>query len=102
METYFTKFGQIVYGGYTCVNITERTALIHNKIIDPDQYTPVTIDDKMRPDTLAYQAYNDAFMDWEIWLNNNVMDPYFDWHLNDEEFQWYIIDKYGDLVLPQL
>lgn len=55
----------------------------------------------MRPDVLADAYYQDAELDWMIYLSNQIIDPYYNWYLNEEELQSYILDKYGDVDYPK-
>ena len=50
-----------------------------------------------RPDILAHKYYDDATLDWLILLTNNVIDPQFEWQLDDRSFDSYIIKKYGSV-----
>ena len=100
-EFYFQKFPIITYNNYTTRNITERVALIHQDKVNSEGLTPVEISDTMRADVLAYNAYGDSWLDWMIWLNNNDVDPYYDWHLNADEFNAYLNDKYGSWMWAQ-
>lgn len=34
-------------------------------------------------------------MDWMIWLANDIVDPYYEWYLSEQEFDAFIQDKYG-------
>ena len=50
-----------------------------------------------RPDIIAYKYYEDAKLDWVILLTNNIIDPQFEWPLDDRSFERYIRKKYGSL-----
>ena len=50
-----------------------------------------------RPDIIAYKYYDDAKLDWVILLTNNIIDPQFEWPLDDRSFDRYIKGKYGSL-----
>lgn len=58
------------------------------------QLYSVTGDD--RPDTVAYQIYGDESLDWVILLSNNIQNINSEWPLTQDEFDRYLIDKYGD------
>lgn len=51
-----------------------------------------SIVDGERLDTLANKAYGDPFFDWIIILTNNIINPLFDWPLNE-----YSLRKYCEL-----
>lgn len=50
-----------------------------------------------RPDIIAYKYYDDADLDWVILLTNNIIDPQFEWPLDDQSFERYMRGKYGSL-----
>jgi hypothetical protein len=48
-----------------------------------------------RPDHVAQEIYNDATLDWVIYICNNITDVYSEWPMTNEVFNTYILDKYG-------
>lgn len=46
-------------------------------------------------DLIAYKYYSDATLDWVIYLINNVIDPQFEWPMDDQSFRRYLRAKYG-------
>ena len=50
-----------------------------------------------RPDIIAHKYYDDATLDWLILLTNNIIDPQFEYQLDDRSFDTYIIKKYGSV-----
>jgi len=55
------------------------------------------VQDGERPDIIAYKYYEDAKLDWVILLTNNIIDPQFEWPLDDRSFERYMRKKYGSL-----
>lgn len=53
-----------------------------------------------RPDTVSQRLYGTVDYTWVILLVNNIMSLY-DWPLSAEEFQAYIIQKYGSVSAAQ-
>ena len=53
-----------------------------------------------RPDTVAQKVYGDVKYTWVVLLLNNIMSLY-DWPMTNEEFELYLIGKYGSLSLSQ-
>jgi hypothetical protein len=78
------------------VNITERAKIAERL----RQYTTVMYDyviaDGERPDSVATRVYGDPKYTWVVLLVNNIMSLY-DWPLSYEEFESYIIAKYGSI-----
>jgi hypothetical protein len=47
-----------------------------------------------RPEDIAFKWFGDAELHWVILMTNNVLDRYYDWPMNDVQFQEFLIDKY--------
>jgi len=58
-------------------------------------YFDYVIKDSDRPDIIATKYYDDPTLDWIIFLVNDIVDPYYDWPLNDEGFDSYMRTLYG-------
>jgi hypothetical protein len=58
-------------------------------------YSPYRIKENDRPDTLAHRFYGKSDLHWLILLFNEIIDPYFDWPLNDRALNNYIQQKYS-------
>ena len=54
-----------------------------------------------RPDIIAAKYYGDASLDWLILLANNIIDPQWEWPLDDRSFDNYIRGKYGSREAAQ-
>jgi hypothetical protein len=55
------------------------------------------IQDGETPDILAERVYGDPGANWMIIYANNILDPQWEWPLDDNTFKDYITDKYGSL-----
>jgi len=55
------------------------------------------VQDGERADIIAYKYYDDETLDWVILLINNIIDPQFEWPLDDRSFERYMRKKYGSL-----
>ena len=51
--------------------------------------------DGERPEDVAFKWFGDAELHWVILMTNNVLDRYYDWPMNDVQFQEFLTDKYG-------
>ena len=58
-------------------------------------YFDYVVKDSDRPDIIASKYYDDPTLDWIIFLVNDIVDPYYDWPLNDESFDIYMRTLYG-------
>jgi hypothetical protein len=79
------------------LDITKRFSVanfINNAAVTFDEYY---VQDGERPDTVAYDYYQDYTMDWLILLVNEIQDPYFEWVMSYEQLNAYIKKKYGSV-----
>ena len=94
--SYFQFFNDITYANTPAIDITERVIVNNKEVIsNPYIYYPVDIQEGFRADNLAQNAYQNPFYSWMIYLSNDIIDPYYDWYLSTEQFNQFIIDKYG-------
>jgi len=99
--TYFNKFPTINYENVNIRDLSRRVTLSKTLQRTPMVFHPYEIKDSMRADQLAYMYYKDVDSDWLIHLTNGIVDPYYGWYLDDNEFFSFLIDKYGSLEEPQ-
>lgn len=79
------------------LDITKRFSIanfINNASVTFDEYY---VQDGERPDTVAYDYYQDYTMDWLVLLVNEIQDPYFEWVMGYEQFNAYLKKKYGSV-----
>lgn len=60
-------------------------------------YYEYQVKDGDTPEIVATKYYGDPDYVWLIFLANNLTSRYTDWPLSNEEFQNYIISKYGSI-----
>jgi hypothetical protein len=96
-DNYFAKFPVITYNGQNVINITERTAFLKTVYANPYLYYQYNIKPGERPDNIADRYYQNQYMDWILYLGNKVIDPYYDWYLDQNSFNAFIVLKYGSL-----
>ena len=98
---YFDKLPNITYNGYTVKNILSRARLSdktrNNKVL----FYPYTIKEDERPDLISNYYYDDPGYAWLIYLTNNIVDPYYDIPLNNDDLNSLIIKKYGNIETAQ-
>lgn len=59
------------------------------------------IKDTDRPDIIAEKLYGDGTLDWIILLVNDIVDPYYDWPLTQNNLENFITKKYGSISTAQ-
>lgn len=101
MDSYFSRFPEINYNGYTAKNIMLRTKLIERVYNNPKYFYTLEIRNNVRPDKVAFEAYDDQYLSWLIYLSNNIVDPYYQWSLSQYQFTKHIETKYGNIANAQ-
>lgn len=98
MAKFFQPMPIIEYNGTLCKNITQRTLLTRQVREQYASFYERTLQDGERPDVVAYKEYNDQYFDWLCYYSNEIVDPYHGWILDEDNFNKYIISKYGSLA----
>ena len=97
-EKYFEKFPVITYSNNVVRDITARTVVLRSVYNNPVLYYTYNIVSGERPDNIADRYYKDEYAGWALHLINNVIDPYYDWHLDQETFKDFLTKKYGSYI----
>jgi hypothetical protein len=100
-ERYFTKFPRINYNGVQAVDITKRVNLLNKVKDNPFVFYIYDVPEGQRADQVAEAYYNDPYMSWLVYLSNQTVDPYYQWQLSSNEFDAYLIKKYGSIENAQ-
>ena len=95
MSEYFDKFPLIQYQDAVARNLTRRVNFMKNTVTKPFVFLPYTIEDDMRPEDVAYYYYGSTDYTWLVYLANNIIDPYHQWPLSQDNFHKYMIEKYA-------
>jgi hypothetical protein len=102
MSRYFSRFPLVDYNGIPSKNILARVDFTEEAKRDIySNFDYVIQDDLIRPDFLSYTYYDSSQYDWMIYLSNDIVDPYYDYYLSAEDFEKYIIGKYGTTSLAR-
>lgn len=99
MSEYFNKFPLIKYNDQQAINILTRVILREDLQREQSIYLPLTIQDSERADMIAYDYYGDSHYDWLIFYANDIVDPYYDYPLNQTNFEAFLKKKYGSIEL---
>ena len=54
------------------------------------------VKDGEKPEDIAYKWFGDAELHWVILMTNNVTDRYYEWPMNQVQFQTMLEDKYSN------
>lgn len=91
---YFSGFPKITYDGQLIRNITIRLDFIRKIKDNISIFQFVQIQSGERPEDIADKYYNDPNLYWIVLYMNDVIDPYFDWLLTDDQLFKHANTKY--------
>jgi len=98
---YFSNLPIINYANNFVRNIFTRVNFRHNFKQDNSAFYPYVQQEsqgtQLRYENLAFDYYDDVDDVWILHLTNEVIDPYFDVALTQEDLDAYIVKKYGSL-----
>lgn len=97
MSGYFTLFPKTIYNGIPSVNIIRRSDFSETSRKIVEIYYPYTAKEEERADTLANRYYESSNYEWLIYFANRIVDPYYDYTMNETNFKQFIIKKYGSI-----
>lgn len=101
MEEYFKRFPIIDYAGKNTIDLTRNVRLIDSIFRIPNAFYPYEVLAGDRPDNIAYYLYKDPSVDWILYFSNGITDPYYDWYLDEEQFNSLLRKKYGSIEKAQ-
>jgi len=100
--SYFSKFPKMVYdmknnGNYKLLpdilrRVKQRNAIKSGQFI----FDTYDVPDGETPETIAYKWFGDAQLHWVILMTNNITDRYYQWPMNQPQFEAFITDKYSN------
>lgn len=94
-DTQSQTIGPKIYEAIT--DIFFRVGFRRNIIDYASLYQPYVIKDGETPEIISELYYGDPGYYWIILWANGILDPQYDWPLNNDAFTKYMIDKYGSL-----
>ena len=76
-------------------NIFKRGVLREDIFQNLAFFTKYQVKGNDRPDNVANDFYDDPTLDWLVMLCNNIVSLQSEWPLNRNDFETYLLDKYG-------
>lgn len=101
MSGYFNFFPSTEYSNTIVTNVISKVKFDQSVQKNLAVFYPYTIEQGERPDQIAARYYDNPELDWIIYLANDIMDPYYDWPLSQNQFYDYIKAKYGSVEEAQ-
>jgi hypothetical protein len=100
--SYFSKFPMMVYdvknnGNFKLLpdiirRVKQRNAIKSGQFI----FDTYDVKNGEKPEDIAYKWFGDAQLHWVILMTNDVTDRYYQWPMNDAQFEEFIADKYSN------
>lgn len=75
-------------------NIMARLSVIPSVLENTLAYYPYDLQAGDTPEIVAHKYYGDSYRYWIVMLSNQMLDPQWDWPLDDITLNNYIIKKY--------
>lgn len=94
---YFDQFQLIRYNNTTAINITERAAILSNIFGNQYAFYPYQVKNGMRAEQIAEKYYGNPDLVWLVYLSNNIIDPYYEWPMDDSTFETHLVSRYGSI-----
>ena len=105
---YFQQFPKILYTFasaknqfFTVTNIFARVELLNSIMQNIEVFYQYAVQDGDTPEIVASKYYGSSDRYWLVLFANQMIDPYFDWVLNQNDLNNNIIEKYGSLGTAQ-
>ena len=94
---YVSRLPDVKIGDYIRVKNLFKKGKIREDIFENLAFfTKYKIVGDDRPDNVAFEVYEDSSLDWLVLTCNNVLNIQSEWPLPQQQFDNYVLDKYGD------
>jgi hypothetical protein len=97
MAKYFENFPIVEYNGKVMRDITRRNQLVKTLTTNPMLFLPYTVKQNERAEDIAQFYYGSVDYSWLVYMANQIIDPYYEWPMDEETFNNYLIAKYEEL-----
>lgn len=98
MYNLFSRFPIISFNGSLARNIFVKIKMSDVLTRLSAVFYPYTIMEGERPDVIAANYYGDARYSWLVYMANDILDPYYEWPLTTDQFDQFIVAKYGSIT----
>lgn len=92
---YFTGFPKVKFDNKIITDITKRLNIIKGVRNNTVVYENITVTSGHTPEQIAHKYYGDPDLFWVVLYLNDIVDPYTDWLMTEEQLQEYVSCKYG-------
>lgn len=95
MAGYFSNFPSIEYNGKTIKDIMRRSTAVEKIINLGVPLQPLELRELERADYVSDALYNRPEFDYILYMVNDIIDPYYEWYLSQNQLDSFIDNKYG-------
>lgn len=104
---YFETLPQISVSDFNGNNIIATNLLVRAELIPALAKNPVLfyqydIQDRDTPEIIADKYYGDPYRYWIVLFGNQILDPQWNWPMNQNLFADYLFDKYASATANSL
>jgi len=93
---YFQNFPVIEYQGRRVRDISRRASFARSLANNPFVYYSYTVSEGERAEDIALDYYGSVDYVWLVYMANNIIDPYYEWPMDGQTFNAYLVNKYQD------
>lgn len=76
---------------HNMTNLTKTTIILNR---DKTLLQSIMVDSRT-PEQVAHDIYGDAKLFWAVLFVNNIIDPFTEWHMSDNQLYQFCENKYG-------
>jgi hypothetical protein len=98
---YFETLPKVIYndpvlGQKLLTNLMARVSMMPQTLQNPLVFYPYDIQEGDTPEIIAYKYYGDSYRYWMVLFANQIMDPQWQWPIDNLTLDNYLSDKYPD------
>ena len=93
---YFQNFPVIEYQGRRVRDISRRASFARSLANNPFVYYSYTVSEGERAEDIALDYYGSVDYVWLVYMANNIIEPYYEWPMDGQTFNAYLVNKYQD------
>jgi hypothetical protein len=83
-------------------DIFKRVSMLDSIINNISLYYTYDVKDGDTPDGIAFKYYKDPNRAWIVLFTNKIIDPYFEWPLQQNELDQLMVNNYGSVANAQI
>lgn len=92
---FFSRFENIEYDDRAIKDLSIALVIKPEIKDNKDLFFFYEVEDWETPESVAFDYYGNTKYNYVILLMNDIVDPFWDWHLSQDELRRYCEDKYG-------